>query len=75
MASFFIDLFANAAGSGQTHLQQKAIVELLKAADLGLTFIQIHSILSEVSGKKRYINLMWRAKGCTLRVKWAGYCR
>jgi len=49
MARFFIDLFMNAAGNGQTHLKQREVVELLKAADLGLTFIQIHSILSEVS--------------------------
>jgi len=46
LRQFFVDLFSSAADSNGL-LSHKQVVNLLKQADLGLTRIQIHAIMSE----------------------------
>jgi Ca2+-binding EF-hand superfamily protein len=46
LRQFFVDLFSSAADSNGL-LNHKQVVHLLKQADLGLTRIQIHAIMSE----------------------------
>jgi len=51
MAAYFSDLFTKAAGDSQ-ELHFRDVVKLLKDADLGLTLVQIHSIMSEAERDK-----------------------
>jgi hypothetical protein len=46
MTAYFMDLFTQKAGNSN-ELHFKEIAKLLKDADLGLTSVQIHSIMSE----------------------------
>merc|ERR1711924_115090 len=46
LRQFFVDLFSSAADSNGM-LSHKQVIHLLKQADLGLTRIQIHAIMSE----------------------------
>jgi Ca2+-binding EF-hand superfamily protein len=46
MAAYFSDLFTQKAGDAK-ELHFRDVIKLLKDADLGLTLVQIHSIMSE----------------------------
>lgn len=46
MSAYFSDLFTKAAGDSQ-QLHFRDVIKLLKDADLGLTLVQIHSIMSD----------------------------